>query len=127
MNPEQAVLLLRAHFLYIDFVGQPYFAFEWAVIDFHRDHLQSGIFLATWLGHIAHTADRQALSLNREIDIRALDSGKIDTNRDAFFAAIGVDGRPPSVRTGTRKAQPGQLMRHIVDRAVQPAQPDRAS
>src|SRR5439155_24595535 len=58
MNPEQTVLLLRPHFFYIDFTGQAHFAFERAVIDFHRDHLQSGIFLATRPRHVAHTTDR---------------------------------------------------------------------
>jgi hypothetical protein len=78
------------------------------------------------LGHIARTANNEALGLHRKIDARPLDSGKIDTDPNAFVAAIRVDRRLPGVRPKPGKLQTRQLGCHIMKRAVQPAQFDGA-
>src|ERR1051325_4895097 len=79
-----------------------------------------------WLGQLARAANQNALRFNRQIDLRALDTGKIDTNPDAFLAAIRIDLRLPRVRRKL-ELRPRQLVSDVLQRAVEPAQLDAAN
>src|ERR1041384_6548626 len=79
-----------------------------------------------WLGQLARAANQNALRFNRQIDLRPLDTGKIDTNPDAFLAAIRIDLRFPGVGREL-ELRPRQLVSDVLQRAVEPAQLDAAN
>src|ERR1051326_8515764 len=79
-----------------------------------------------WLGQFARAANQNALRLNRQIDLRPLDTGKIDTDPDAFLAAISIDLGFPGVRREL-ELRPRQLVSDVLQRTMEPAQLDAAN
>src|SRR5205807_9916664 len=82
-------------------------------------------FVVRRLRQFARPANQNPLRLNRQIDLRPLDPGQIDTDPDTFLAAISVDRRLPGVGREL-KLRPRQLVSDVVQRAVEPAQLDAA-
>src|SRR6202040_1090878 len=74
-----------------------------------------------WLRQYPRPANQNAPRLDREIDLRPLHAGEIDTDTDTFLAAISVNGRLPGVRRKL-KLRPRQLVGDVVQRALEPAQ-----
>src|SRR5437660_4084946 len=97
-NPEQPIALLRLRFANFDFGRQRDFALERSVIDLHRQQSDRATFVVARLGQLARAANQDALWFNCKIDLRPFYPGEIDTDPDAFFAAIRIDRRLPSVR-----------------------------
>src|ERR1700682_6158825 len=128
MNPEQTVLLFGARSLHVHFDGQVYLPLEGSVINLEGEQLDRAPFFMRRLRHFAHPADHDAPRLDREIDLRLFDAREIDTNSHRCFASKRVDRRLPSGGDGPRELHACQLVGHIAERAVQPAQldiPDR--
>src|ERR1700724_4196998 len=107
--------------LYFD--RQNHLAFERTVVDLHRQQSHGSAFVVLWLGQLARAPNQHSLRLDSQVDPRPLDAGKIDTNSDAGLAAIGIDRRLPGMGREL-KLRPRQLVRDVVQRAVEPAQLD---
>src|SRR5207249_2001903 len=126
-NPEQSVTLFRVRFVDLYFRWHYDFAFERSVIDLHRQQLHLAPLGVGRLWQLACAANQHAPRFHRQIDERTFNACKVNTDADAFFAAIRIDCRLPSVRRKSRESRACQFRSHLMQRAVQPAQLDAAN
>jgi len=98
LDPEQSVALFGFYSRDVDRQRQLDDSLKWSVINFEGDHLHCASLVVGRFGRLARAANGEALRIDEEFNLRAIDAGEIDADAQSPIALESVDCQAASDR-----------------------------